>query len=187
VVQGGQQQHSIEVGRTLQIWVSRLVVLVLGLFVLGMWAMLIGSLFAAFVGPSGAPAVSGGTIASALVGGGFVLTFTAIYCWNVYQSGFRIAHWLVLRADGALHFRSAFRSGTVSVRDIVAIEDVGTMTLHLLRIRHRQGSFIFSGMPDAALQMVRWIHAMNPSIEIGQRARARLHTAGQLGRLAPFS
>jgi hypothetical protein len=171
------------VGRTLQIWVSRLVLLVLGLVVLAMWATLLGSLVATFLGPSSTPAVSGGTI----VGGGFILVFTAIYCWNVYQNGFRIAHWLVLHADGALHFRSAFRSGTVLVQDIVAIEDAGTMMLHLLRIHHRRGSVTFSGMPDAALQMVHWMQAMNPSIVIGQRARARLHTASQLGRLVPFS
>lgn len=181
-----QPGQSIEVGRTLQIWISRAVLLVLGLWVLGMW-ILIGSLMAAMLIPSGAFGAGPGLLLTALVGGGFAVVFTAIYCWNVYQHGFRIAHSLVLHADGRLVFQSAFRSGTLLVRDVVAVEDVGAVTVHLLRVRHRHGSFTFSAMPSSAAQMLQWLLAMNPTIEIGPRARARLHTAGQLGRLVPFS
>lgn len=154
-------------GTTRLLWLGRFVLIVLGLVIASMtaWAVMLVAL------EPNAPVFC-------VVP--FVGLFVAIYVWNFYWVGTRIAVMLSLEED-VLRWRAPFRSGSIALADVTKIDSRGWPGA-ALTIHHRGGGIRCQVMMPGLEPFLRAIGARRPDAPIDvEKVRTYWTAAGALG------
>jgi hypothetical protein len=169
--------QSIVAGSATTLWVSRVVLLVLGGAVLlgfVVWLLTAGVLVASSPSDPLSYLLSLAYLVPLAI-------FTLVYAWSLYRFGFRIASRLTLDPAGTLRWESGIRTGSIPVVTITRVLAHGRMR-SMIGIEHHAGRVDLTAMLPGLPPLLATLRMHNPSIElrIDGAAAVQLQLAEQM-------